>query len=982
MTLVPIPTGTWQNQDPRSSGRRLVNCMSEIAPQTSEADLKSTSPPAYLRRMFGISDYAAAGDNVTRLLLHADGPLSTANGPLDSSEFNNPVAWSPGAVTFDTADPKFGASDLQFITGSDDPFFDSVILLAHFNQNLVDSSKYNHTIVPLNNTGAYSYDTATPQFGSAALALPFLGSTGTLGTFTVEVAGNLNTPLDIIRAGTGQWTVECWVRFPNTFDFANSGGPIGHIFTLYDLANSSSGPPVGFPLYLFATKQTSSQLSITLQDQRAFGQGTSINTILTSAPGAWLHLAVVGNPTTGVRFYAGGNWIGSATTWTQANAISAQSDMLSPFQHTIGSNRGYSGNVPERDIDDFRISAVERYFGTGTYTVPAAQFPDVGQFFASAPIVASGALDVSSKAFTLEGWVRIPNTVSAGKYTIAAFNDNTPTEKIALTTTIPGSGTSTLDLTVSGTKVSTITATINDGNWHYWTVMVDPLSNKSQVWLDGAQGSVGTYTDPAFDTGIFYLSYTDGTQLPGFIDEVRLNAELTYAFGANVPVPTQPFGLVIGGTAGAPVRGMRTMAGVTYVVIGENLYTMARTVLGGLPQDDATLTQLATGIAGGSGFVRLCDNTECLFILIPNTNIGYTYTTANGFAQMLDETFTFFGAKDVWFIDSYMVFLALNGLEFYNDDGQVTSGTGPITFTTGGVFPREFGTDRFVGMCVDHRTVHMFGELTSEGYVDAGNAQESPFAAAPDAFMQIGCYPSCGYTVALQDQAVMWVANDLTVRRLNGQTPVRISNSGVENFLEQNKDKLSGSYALTPTVGGHPLWVLTMPLAKATLVYDCLTTEWFNLESLFNRIGYWRPLCWYNAQGLQLVGDSQSSRVGFLDGRTFHEWDEPQSVRLYSQSIYDNHSRISHNRVEVVVTAGGAEKSGEDAKITLFKSDDSGATFKALATKSLGIQGARESRTFWMKLGQSRDRTYMTQISDPTPTFTVQMVADLVGGRW
>jgi hypothetical protein len=360
------------------------------------------------------------------------------------------------------------------------------------------------------------------------------------------------------------------------------------------------------------------------------------------------------------------------------------------------------------------------------------------------------------------------------------------------------------------------------------------------------------------------------------------------------------------GVGSQPVRGIRTMAGITYVVIGETLYSLSNNGTYTQPGTSATLTAIASGIvSNGYNFVRMCDNTECLFILVPGTNIGYTYTVDNGLEQYLDETFLFYGGVDVWFIDSYMVFLALNGREFYNDDGQTTSGTGPITFTTGGVFPREFGTDEFVGMCVDHRAVHLFGQLTTEGYVDAGNATESPFAAAPDAFMQIGVNQHCGYTVALQDQSVFWVANDLTVRRLNGQTPVRVSNSGVESLLEDNKLLLYGAYALTPTIGGHPLWVLTMPLAQKTIVYDCLTTEWFDLSSTTTAdVEYWRPLCWYQGQGFQLVGDSQASQIGYLDGSIFAEFGQPMAAEVCTQSVYDNHNRITHERVEAVVTVG------------------------------------------------------------------------------
>jgi hypothetical protein len=440
--------------------------------------------------------------------------------------------------------------------------------------------------------------------------------------------------------------------------------------------------------------------------------------------------------------------------------------------------------------------------------------------------------------------------------------------------------------------------------------------------------------------------------------------------------------------SGLQVRGMRDMGGLTYVVIGPNLYTLTAS---------GTLTRIVnqggygTPSIIGSGFVRMTDNTQCLVILIPGTNIAWTYTATTGLIPLTNApnaaVFTTLGAIDCAFVDSYIVFLAMNGLEFYNDDGEEASGSGQITFLTGGLFAREFGTDPFVGMTVEHRTVLMFGARTSEGYVNVGNATESPFGAAPDLFEEIGMHPDAAYAIGVQDQATFWLAQDLTIRRRNGQTPIRVSNSGIEAILEANKLRLKGCYAMTPTIGGHPLWVLNIPLASRTIAYDCLTTEWFELESLVNSLGYWRPLCWYNALGLQLVGDSQGSGIGYLDARTYTEFGQPMRARITTQSVYDRNNRITHRRVEAVVTPGEdaavpATAITTGALITLYKSKDSGATFTAREDKSLGALGQRQGRAFWTNLGQARNMAYAFQISDPTPTFYVDLQAELAGGKW
>jgi hypothetical protein len=418
-----------------------------------------------------------------------------------------------------------------------------------------------------------------------------------------------------------------------------------------------------------------------------------------------------------------------------------------------------------------------------------------------------------------------------------------------------------------------------------------------------------------------------------------------------------------------PVRGLWQMQGILYAVIGPILYSVTSV---------GVLTQVGQGISG-SGFVRMSDNTACLFILIPSSTTGYTYTVAKGLQPFTDPVFLFYGAVDVWFVDSYFVFLSLGGRSFYNDDGQIVSGTGPPTFLSGAVFPREFGTDLFVGMAVDHREVLMFGQRTSEGYVNAGNPTFSPFVAAPDGFMQIGMHPDAAYSVALQDQSVFWVASDRTVRRRNGQTPIRVSNSGIESILEHAN--LKGSYALVPSIAGHPLWVYTMPneAGGRTIVYDCLTTEWFELQSY--NIGYWRALSYINVFGKQYIGDSLNGQIGYLDTSVFTEFGQPLVSAFTTQSVYDRHNRISHRRVELVMTPGGGTFT-TNPQVTLYRSDDSGNTFLALPLRGLGLVGQRNTRTTWFNLGQSRDRVYKFHISDPSPTFSVDILADLDGGHW
>ena len=423
------------------------------------------------------------------------------------------------------------------------------------------------------------------------------------------------------------------------------------------------------------------------------------------------------------------------------------------------------------------------------------------------------------------------------------------------------------------------------------------------------------------------------------------------------------------GTTNA-VRGMWIMQGVVYAVIGPTLYSMSQ---------QGSLTKLGTGISGGNGFVRMTDNKFCLTILIPGTNIGYTYTAGSGLTAITDPQFQTLGAIDLAFIDTYTLFLQQNGKGFYNDDGQAVSGTGPITFTTATQFLREFGTDLFVGMGIDHRQIMMLGTNTGEVYIDTGNAVGSPFSAAPDGFIELGCHPQAAYSIAKQDQSQYWVANDRTIRRRQGQTPLRASNHGIESILA--KADFTGAYALTYSYLGHLFYTLTMPAISRTISLDVTTGEFHELSSF--GLGYWRPLCALQAYGMQLVGDSQSGKIGYLDTTANTEFGASQTVSWTHQAVYSGNARISHRRAELVLASGEALTYVQNPLITMKVSNDGGNTFRTVASRSPGARGKYDTRMVWTNLGTSRQRVYHYEFSEPfMSTWAPDMLLDAVPGRF
>lgn len=431
------------------------------------------------------------------------------------------------------------------------------------------------------------------------------------------------------------------------------------------------------------------------------------------------------------------------------------------------------------------------------------------------------------------------------------------------------------------------------------------------------------------------------------------------------------------------VRGMWQMGQIIYVVIGSGLYQLN---YGGPGANAGSLTLLASGIAYSNQFVRMTDNGFCLVIVIPQQRLGYTYTAGAGLQPISASLYTTYGAFDCAYVDTFIAFIGFNGEAVFTDDGQAASGTGPITFNTGSLIAlRELGTDLYNGFVIDHREMLGFGLKTSDGYLNVGNSVGSPLGQAPNSYMPIGIHLNGTYSVAIQDQSVFWLANDATIRRRSGQTPVKVSDPGIDEILSEAAaaGSLVGCYALAFTMSGHLIYSLTIPMLQRTLAYDCTTQEWFELESLINGYwGMWRPSCVLQANGLWYVGDSQSGTVGFLNPLDFTDLGTALKAAFITQNVYSNHDRLAHRRLELITTSGGSTTQGLSPTVTLRVSDDGGYTYRPMQPRNLGVPGAYSTRAAWYNLGASRDRTYSFEISDPTPAWSVDIQADIQGGKY
>jgi hypothetical protein len=408
-----------------------------------------------------------------------------------------------------------------------------------------------------------------------------------------------------------------------------------------------------------------------------------------------------------------------------------------------------------------------------------------------------------------------------------------------------------------------------------------------------------------------------------------------------------------------PIQGMHYGLGFIFVVSGGSLYKV-----------DSNLSATLLGSVGSATqtSIDMEHNVDTL-VVVNSPDAFYYDTTTSTFGQIADADFTSRGASDVEFCDNWLLFVEPNSGRFFGADlGDATS-YDALNFATA-----EGSPDNLVGMKVDHRQVILFGLTSIEIWENSG-AAGFPFTRAINGFIEIGCLNN--RTIAKLDNSVYWLANDYTVRRLEGATPVRVSQHAIEQAL--TAVTISQGKAFTYAQEGHLFYVLIFP--ERTFVLDVTTGEWADRESY--GYDYWIAKCHAQAFNREYVGSSIDNKIGYLNTTDYDEWGSTQVMEWTYQPIYAEGQRAFHDRLEIIMETGVGLVTGQGSSPTvmLAYSDDGGIIWVNLPTRSAGAIGQYRWRVVWHRLGSSRMRVYRASISDPVKVCITDTIVEIRSGR-
>lgn len=395
-----------------------------------------------------------------------------------------------------------------------------------------------------------------------------------------------------------------------------------------------------------------------------------------------------------------------------------------------------------------------------------------------------------------------------------------------------------------------------------------------------------------------------------------------------------------------PMRGGEIVNNVGYVVSGLQLFRVdARnnvTILGGIP---------------GTGPVFIDGDGSNVMVTVNGPS--YLWNGAN-VTQISDPDFP--GYEWVAFLDGYMVGGPGDGRVYVNHTAFDPSNWDALDFASAEAAP----DDVVVGI-VDHRELFLFGRQTTEVWYNSGD-QAFPLTRTASGFMEIGC--TSKYGPGKIDNSIFFPATDGTVRRVNGYTPVRISQTAMEQAIAK--------YTSQEPVGntwienGHSMYSLTYN--EATWVYDISTQLWHERQSY--GLPNWRASFVLRGNNKTYVGDRTSNRLGLLDGNTFTEWGETMVATCTAPAVASNNELIPHASLELVFEQGVGVLSGQgvDPQVMLQWSDDGGRTWSNEIKRSLGKVGEFRGTALFNRLGQSRDRVYKYSVSDPVRRTLIQAI--------
>lgn len=322
--------------------------------------------------------------------------------------------------------------------------------------------------------------------------------------------------------------------------------------------------------------------------------------------------------------------------------------------------------------------------------------------------------------------------------------------------------------------------------------------------------------------------------------------------GLLVPRPgLSPFATLSAG----PVRGIFSQDGRVFAVGGAYLHEVyasgSVSVVGSVGSLD---THPVTFASSGTQSNQLAlTSSGQLYVLDLTTSApSYTLThvTSINFMQP---------CQTVLFFDSDFLVLRQGTRQVYYSALEDATTWDPLQVEEVSLF-----SDNLQQIAASHETLWFFGSQHSLPYIDTGDA-DTPYQPVSETVIEQGVFAP--WSVCSLDNTLYWLQSSangaLSVMRLNGYSPQRVSSFSAETFFNR-AEGMDQTIAWGYSEAGHTFYHLYAPQMQTSWVLDVATGLWcersqwsVKLRRHFPHLGR----CHAYGFGKHLVGDRQSGTI-------------------------------------------------------------------------------------------------------------------------
>lgn len=298
---------------------------------------------------------------------------------------------------------------------------------------------------------------------------------------------------------------------------------------------------------------------------------------------------------------------------------------------------------------------------------------------------------------------------------------------------------------------------------------------------------------------------------------------------------------------------------------------------------------------------------------------------------------------------------------FMSTDGEfiaVTELNNPFS-----VFPTKYGSseadpDPVIAILKLHNEPTVINRYTIETFSDVGG-DGFPFARIDGALIAKGAIGTDACCIFMDNIALVGSGRNeaLSIYLASNGQFVRIATREIDQILSTYDESDLTALKIEVRVDkGHELLMIHLP--DRTIVYDGAASKvaqepvWYILGSGITLAQY-RAKNFVQCFGKWLVGDPQSSKIGYLTTDTSEHWDTTIGWEFSTIAVYNDGAGAIFHELELVSLSGRVDLGLNPMISTCYSLD--GETWSQPKFILAGRRGERQKRLVWLNQGSMRN---------------------------